>query len=315
MASILVIYNPVAGRMRVQALWPEIESALRNAGVSFDAVATQAPLEATEIARSAVGKYAALVGVGGDGTVSEIVNGLLQVSREAETAPLGIVPLGNGDDFAKILPPQAPIGGRCYDWRAAVQKIAAGRSALYDVGRISCAELHTQANVKYRYFVNVIDVGFGAHTVRNFAGVPKFLHGNAAYLAAVLKTMIHYPALRMRMQFDDAPAREQVTTMTAIGNGRCFGGGFWVCPHAMPDDGLLDVMVAEQITRRKILRLLPKLQRGTHIDQPEVRMSRAHRIILTSDEPFLIEADGEMPIEPTDRLEVDLLPDRLRLIV
>jgi diacylglycerol kinase (ATP) len=313
MAPILVIYNPVAGRGRVIGLWPRIQSALKKAGVTFDAVATKAPREATSIASSAVGKYAAVVAIGGDGTISEIVNGLMQATREQETPPLGIVPLGNGDDFAKVLPPEAAIGGTCYDWTAAIRKIASGQSRLYDVGRFSGDEANAENHC--RYFLNVIDVGFGAHAVRNFAHVPRFLSGYPAYLAAVLMTMIDYPALTLRIQLDDTPAFEQVTTITAIGNGRCFGGGFWVCPQAMPDDGLLDVMVAQQVTRRGILRLLPKLQHGRHIDHPVVKMSRARRVVFESAEPFYVEADGEMPLMPTKRLEIEVLPERLRLIV
>ena len=315
MASILVIYNPSAGRSRAKALWPQINLALKNAGVDFDAVATRAPLEATEIARSAAERYAAIVGVGGDGTISEIANGLMQASQQRETIPLGIIPVGNGDDFAKVLPPEAPIRGVCYDWLTAVRKIAVGESRLYDVGRICGSESNASSGDRCRYFLNIVDVGFGAHTVQNFASVPKFLTGHSAYLVAILKTMVNYPALSLRIQFDDAPAFEQRTTITAIGNGRCFGGGLWVCPQATPNDGWLDVMVAQQIPRRTILRLLPKLQRGTHIEDPVVKMSRARRVVLESSEPFFVEADGEMPIRPTRRLEIDVLPNILRLIV
>jgi YegS/Rv2252/BmrU family lipid kinase len=315
MASTLVIYNPIAGRSRVRAAWPRVESALRDAGVDFDAVATRAPLDATAIARSAIGNYGSIIGIGGDGTMSEIVNGLMQESREMETIPLAIIPLGNGDDFAKVLPPEAPIGGASYDWRAAIQKIAIGQSRSYDVGRLYADDAHAGPKEHYRYFLNVVDVGFGAHTVQNFATVPRLLSGYPAYLAAVLKTMVNYPALSLRIQLDDAPAFEQVTTITAIGNGRCFGGGFWVCPEALPNDGWLDVMVAQQISRRTILRLLPKLQRGTHIHEPVVQMCRARRVVLESDEPFFVEADGEIPIRSAQRVGIDIAPRRLRLIV
>jgi diacylglycerol kinase (ATP) len=312
MTSTLVIYNPVAGRARVKAMWPEISAALSSAGVKFDAVATSAPKQATDLARSALGKYTAVVGIGGDGTMSEIANGLIQASAERETMPFGIVPVGNGDDFVKVLPPQAAIGSSGYHWRAAVQKIAAAQSQLYDLGRMSTDQTASEA---YRYFLNIVDVGFGAHTVANFSSVPKFLSGNAAYLAAVLKTMIRYPVLEMRIQFDDAAAFEQFTTMTAIGNGRCFGGGFWVCPTAVPDDGILDVMVASSITRPNILRLLPRMKRGTHVDDALIKVSRARRVVLESETPFIIEADGEMPFVPARRLIVDMLPGKLRLMV
>lgn len=315
-APILVIYNPAAGRMRVREHWPQIELALKALGIDFHSVATRAPLEAGDIASSAVGKYAAVVGVGGDGTISEIVNGLMEASADGETIPLGIVPLGNGDDFAKVLPPEAPIGGACYGWRAAIQKIAVGESRLYDVGRMRGDESgSTTKDRSHRYFLNVLDVGFGAHTVRNFGNVPKFLSGYPAYLAAILMTMVDYPALYVQIQLDGAPAYEQVTTITAIGNGRSFGSGLWVCPDAVPDDGLFDVMIAQKISRYTILRLLPKLKRGTHVNQSVVKMCRARRVVLESEVPFLVEADGELPIPPTRRLEIDILPRRLRLIV
>jgi diacylglycerol kinase (ATP) len=314
MASILVIRNPVAGRMRVQSLWPQVERGLKQAGVDFDAVATRAPREATALARAAVGNYSAVVGVGGDGTMSEIVNGLLQASAEQETVPLGMIPLGNGDDFAKVLPPEPAVGKDCFDWRTAIQKIAAGNSRLYDVGCMRGDNPGPVAESR-KYFLNVVDVGFGAHTVQNFVSVPKFLTGDVAYLAAVFKTMVDYPALRLTIQIGGEPPFEQITTLTAVSNGRCFGGGFWVCPQALPDDGLFDVMVAQEIDRLTILRLLPKIRRGTHIYDPLVKMHRARRVVLESSAAFLVEADGEMPIPPTCRLELDILPRKLRVIV
>lgn len=315
MAPILIIVNPAAGRSRVQSLWPGVERYLLDAGVAFDSVATRAPLEATGLARNAAAKYEAVVGVGGDGTMNEIANGLLQASGEQETMPMGMIPLGNGDDFAKVLPPEAPIGGECFDWRAAVQKIARRESRLYDAGRMRAGEANADPREGVRYFLNCADVGFGAHTVRNFAGVPDFLTGYPAYLAAVLKTMVDYPSLRLRIQLDDAPAFQQITTLTAVANGRCFGSGFWVCPDALPDDGLFDVMVAQQVGRRTILRLLPKIRRGRHTGDPAVAMHRARRVVLESGEAFLVEADGEMPFQPTRRLELEILSGKLRVIV
>src|SRR4030067_666426 len=108
MPNTLVIYNPTAGRGRAQAHWPLVERALAEAGVEFDAVATRAPLEATALAERAPQSYSSVVGVGGDGTLHEIVNGLLRASSEAETIAVGVVPLGNGHDFAQMIPPDAP---------------------------------------------------------------------------------------------------------------------------------------------------------------------------------------------------------------
>lgn len=313
MSSTLVIYNPIAGRGRVNAHWPEVRKALHEAGVDFDAVPTRAPFEAIRLAEKAAQKYDVVVAVGGDGTVHEVANGLLRASGEGETIAMGVIPLGNGDDFAKMIPPEVAIGGSLFDWRAAVDKIARGQTKLFDVGRISGDGLRPELEEGPHYFANSMDVGFGAYGARYVETIPKFLTGFAAYLATVLKTLIDYPNLYVRIQLDDQPPFEQGTTMTAVMNGRCFANGFWVCPDALADDGIFDLMVAEVVGRLTIMRLVPKIMRGTHIDDPVVSMYRACRVVIESDEPLVVEADGEIPYIEAHRLEIENLPGRLRV--
>ncbi|MEJ2599183.1 MAG: diacylglycerol kinase family lipid kinase [Anaerolineales bacterium] len=315
MTRLLVIYNPIAGRGRVRAKWPAVEGALQQAGVSFEAVATTAPLEAVSIAHNAVHKYTGIIGVGGDGTIHEIVNGLMQASDEHETIPVGLVPLGNGDDFAKMIPPEAPIGGQPLDWRLAVAKIAEGKTRLFDVGRMMGDHSRFEQEGAAHYFVNGMDVGFGAHAAANFTTIPKALKGMSAYFAAVLKTMIRYPRLHLRVKLDDLPSFDQATAMMAVTNGRCFANGFWVCPEAKADDGLFDLMVGEAVGRLTILGLIPKFLKGTHLNEPVIRMYRAKHVTFESDEPLIVEADGEIPYIETHCLEIDILPKKLRLFV
>jgi diacylglycerol kinase family enzyme len=127
MNSTLVIYNPVAGRGRVQTQWPLVEQALRETGLDFDAVPTSAPGDAFWLAREAPKKYKMVVSVGGDGTIHEIVNGLMTASGENETIPLSIIPLGLGDDFAKIIPPETPVGVNLSIGAPRLRKLHAGR--------------------------------------------------------------------------------------------------------------------------------------------------------------------------------------------
>lgn len=315
MPPTLVIYNPVAGRGRVQAQWPLVEEALRQAGLEFDAVATHAPLEAMKLATEAPQKYSAVVSVGGDGTTHEIVNGLMRASGEAETIATGIVPLGNGDDFVKIIPPETPIGSRPPDWRVAVQKIARGQTMLFDVGRIVGDYCRPDLGSGPHYFVNSMDIGFGAQAAQSFTTIPKYLKGMSAYLAAIFKTMIDYPDLHVRLQLDDQPPFDQRTTMTVVMNGRCFANGFWVCPDARADDGLFDLMVSENVGRLTILRLLPKLMKGTHLDEPIVHMHQARRVVIDSHQPLIVETDGEIPYLEAQHLELEILHKRLRVFV
>ena len=163
--------------------------------------------------------------------------------------------------------------------------------------------------------MNGMDIGFGAQAALNFTKVPSFLTGMTAYLAAIMKTLIDYRIPNVRIQIDDQEAFNQSTTMTAITNGRCFGSGFWVCPEAQVDDGLLDVMVTQSVGRLKILCLIPKIMKGTHVDEPILKNYRAHRVDIKAHQPFVVEADGEIPYPQTRHLEVQILDKRLRVIV
>ena len=315
MPSILVIYNPIAGRGRVKKYWPEVQQGLIDAGIEFDVAATSAPLEAVTLAEKAATKYSTVIAIGGDGTIHEVVNGLLRASSEGETIALGVVPLGNGDDFAKMIPPQTTIGGKVFDWHVAIEKITKGQTKLFDVGRMSGDQLSSEQDNKTQYFMNGMDIGFGAQAALNFTKVPSFLTGMAAYLAAILKTLIDYHIPNVSIQIDDQKAFEQSTTMTAITNGRCFGSGFWVCPEAQVDDGLLDVMVTQSVGRLKILRLIPKIMKGIHVNEPILKNYRARRIEIKSQHPLVVEADGEIPYPQTRHIEIQILDKKLRVIV
>ena len=240
---------------------------------------------------------------------------MLRASSEDETIALGVVPLGNGDDFAKMIPPKTTIGNKVFDWQIAIKKIIEGKTKLFDVGRMSDDQLLSEQDNKPQYFMNGMDIGFGAQAALNFTKVPSFLNGMAAYLAAIMKTLIDYHTPKVRIQIDDKEVFEQSTTMMAITNGRCFGSGFWVCPQAQVDDGLLDVMVTQSVGRLKILRLIPKIMKGTHVNEPILKNYRARRIEINSQQPLVVEADGEIPYTQTRHLEVKILDKKLRVIV
>jgi diacylglycerol kinase (ATP) len=206
MLPMLVICNLQAGRGRARALWPEVEAGLRAAGVEFDLAVTQAPREAERLARDSVSRYRAVAAVGGDGTVHEVANGLMQAAQGAPTLPLAVVPLGSGDDFAKVIPPEAAPGGKAFGWQEAVAKIARGQTRHFDVGHmLAWADAgDTDARpLAAHYFVNGMDVGFGAQANLNLARMPGWLKGFAAYLVAILKTLLHYPRLQLRVQLDN----------------------------------------------------------------------------------------------------------------
>ncbi|HEY5636979.1 MAG TPA: YegS/Rv2252/BmrU family lipid kinase [Burkholderiales bacterium] len=309
-APALVIVNPVAGRGRVRAQWPQAEQALRRAGVRFEAVETAVAGDAERRAAQAAAEGRCVIAAGGDGTVHEVVNGLLRASNGADTVPLGVLPLGSGDDFAKMLPPAAIPGARARGLDDAVARIAAGQVQRFDAGRIEAGD----AADGVRFFANGMDIGFGARGAANAAAMPQALKGQARYLGALAKTLVHYANPRVRLTLDDAAPLELETTMTAIMNGRSFGGSFWVCPQAEVRDGWLDVMIASALGRIAILGLVPRIMRGTHVGDARVQMRRARRVRIESASPMAVEADGELPFAPVHRLEVTVLPGVLRVL-
>jgi len=289
----LVILNPVAGRGRVRREWPRLAGALRAAGVAFDLVETKAPGEGVALAERAARGYDAVIAAGGDGTVHEVANGLL---RAGGTAAFGVLPLGSGDDFAKMLPA-----------RDAVERISRPDVRAFDAGCIRSGGVE-------RYFANGMDIGFGAHASRNVRRVPRWLTGLGAYLGALALTLVRYPKLEVRLQLDGGMPFTQTTAMAAVMNGRAFGGSFHVCPEACIDDGELDLLIADGVGRLEILGLVPKIMRGTHAGDPRLRLARARRVLIESGEPLLVEADGEIAIEDARSVEIEILPGALRVL-
>ena len=283
--------NPAAGRGRALRQWDETRRKLDDAGIVFDEAVTSRPLEAIEITDREAKGYACVVAAGGDGTVHEVVNGLM---RAGGGVALGVIPLGSGDDFAKLL-------SNDFIFSFLNKKLK-----QFDVGRIVSGS-------EVRYFANGMDVGFGAHGARNVALVPPFLTGLGAYLGALLLTMVRYPLLHVRLQLDDAPAFDLTTAMTAVMNGSTFGGSFRVCPEAKPDDGLLDLLLVDAVGRLEILQLVPKIMRGSHAGDPRLHLLRAKRVTIASDDPLLVEADGEIAFRDAHQLEIGLMPGVLRV--
>jgi diacylglycerol kinase (ATP) len=118
----------------------------------------------------------------------------------------------------------------------------------------------------------------------------------------------------VRLQLDDGPAFAQTTTMTAVMNGRSFGGSFHVCPDAQADDGQLDLLIAQGCGRLEILGLVPRIMRGTHGGDRRLRLARARRVVIESQESLLVEADGEIAFEDARRLDIEVLPGALRVL-
>ena len=291
MGRLELIVNPCAGRGRARRMLPQVLARLRRSGCEVEPRPTNAPGEASMLVRAALERGADCVAVaGGDGTVNEAVNGYVGVAREGQA--LGVIPLGTGSDFAKML-------GFADDWSRACDAIVAGASRRVDAGVCNG-----------RYFANVVGAGFDAQVALEAHSIP-WLRGNAVYGLALARTLMwRYATPRVRLEHD-AGMHEGEVTLVAAANGAYCGGAFHMAPQADIGDGLLDVVVADALPRLGILGFVPHVLRGTHLGRPGVRHLRTRRLLLESEAPLVAHADGEILAHAARRLEIEILPGAL----
>lgn len=273
-----VILNPTADHGRAFKLRDQIETGCRDFA-DVDLVLTEYAGHARELARDSLDSgYDVVVAAGGDGTVHETVNGLVQNDRTE--IKLGLIPLGSGNDFAFGL-------GLHADINTAIRHIFTGTPRIIDLARIKDDRGENEV------VVNAIGLGFDATVTIQSKTITR-IHGFALYLLAALRTIaLYYQTPHLRIQFDDESV-DQEALMMSVGLGPRVGGGFRLTPHAVFDDGLLDSCTVEPINRPTILRLLPKAMRGTHITSPYVKMRRNRNIHIQSNIALPIHIDGEI---------------------
>ncbi|HIQ01831.1 MAG TPA: diacylglycerol kinase family lipid kinase [Anaerolineales bacterium] len=299
MPTHLIIVNPVAGRGAAARVIPRVKEALLGHGLSFDLVTTERPWHAAELARQAAASgYQVVVALGGDGTSNEALNGLMQAQEAGEgDAALGVLCVGTGNDFAYGVGAPLDLGAGC-------AALARGHTRTIDVG-------HARG---FRYFGNGIGIGFDAVVNVQAARLTR-LRGFAVYLAAVLRTLLfYYRAPLTRIELDDRTI-EQPTLMISIMNGRRMGGGFLMAPDSAPDDGLFDLCIASKMNQLQMLSFVPRFMRGTQVGQPRITMAHSRRVRVTVKEGTqVVHADGETLCLDAQRLELELLPGRLRVV-
>lgn len=300
-----IIVNPYAGRWKAKSAIPDIEQACQKIGLDYELVVTESPVQGIELAReAALAGFSPIVSAGGDGSINEVVNGLMQAAGNDVAGPLGVIPLGSADDFAEMLGLEKPIEAACRD-------ILAGHTRTIDVG---C--------VNGRYFDNNSAVGLEPMVTITERAM-KRLRGAPRYILAAIKTILNHEPWRVRLVWDDGEY-EGWTALVSVGNTRRTGGAFWMTPRAEVDDGYLDFIFArKKLGRLRLMRLLPATFDGSHVEQPEIAYHRTTRLTIECDSPTHppthpptpIQADGELIELSATRVEYTVLPGRLRVIV
>jgi diacylglycerol kinase (ATP) len=298
-----VILNPQARKGATRGQIPEIKQALDALGLDYTLSLTERPWHAAELVREAILEgYDVVVAAGGDGTVNEVVNGILQSQEEKiGNAVLGVLPVGRGNDFSFA-------NGIPLDFKEACQTLAKAHVRTIDAGRIS-----GEQNAHIRYFGNGVGIGFDA-VVSRVANQAK-LSGFLSYFVAALQTMyIYYQAPEMQIELSNETIRQRFL-MVSVMNGRRAGGGFLMAPHGNPGDGVFDLCIAKNLSKAGILSLIPRFMNGTQGTHPAIQFKKDTRVTVRAiDGRLPVHVDGE--VIPTDVLElsVEILPGRLQVI-
>ena len=264
-----LIVNPSSGNGRGESILPEIEAELDKRHLAFRTVVTRGLEHGIEEALRAADADEIPVVLSGDGLVGQIGGALAR-----SESPMGILPGGRGNDLARVLGiPKEPA--------EAVRILAAGSVREIDVGEVNG-----------KRFLGIASVGFDSEANR-LANETRIVRGNLVYAYAALRTLAGWKHATFTVTLDRGKPFEHTGYSVAVANNKAFGGGMMMAPDAELDDGLFDVVLSGPVGKARFLADLPKVFKGTHVDNPEVSVRRAARVDLSADRAFPVYCDGE----------------------
>lgn len=292
----LVIVNPQSADGATRSAWPRIASELAKNIGGFECKFTTRVGEATEIAsEAAYQSIEFIIACGGDGTISEVANGILASGKDAE---LGILPSGTGGDFRKTL-------GIAANERTAARVLRAGRTRRIDVGRV--AFTNDSGELQSRYFLGVASFGMSADVIARVkegspdwlpSQAPKWITGRVSFGMAMMKSAVKTEATRVFVQLDEQREKLMTVANLCIANAKYFGGGMKIAPNAKLADGKFDVVSVGDLGAARIFANAPRLYTGTHLGIREVGHALAQKVAArpaNEHQHIAIEVDGELP--------------------
>jgi diacylglycerol kinase (ATP) len=297
-----VILNPWSDRGAAAKMVDQIKASGAKYG-QFDLETTTEPGHATRLAQAAQDAgYDLIVAAGGDGTVHEVTNGLVQGGRSQAT--MGVIPIGSGNDFAYALKIPTKL-------EEAVARLFTGERRQISLARIE------DDKGRYSIVANGVGMGFDATISIESRNITR-IHGFPMYMLATLRTIaFYYQTPNFEVQFDQETIRQKVLLLAA-GVGPRAGGGFLLTPEATHFDNLLDSCTVDPVGRLTMLRVLTKVMKGSHTNLPFLTMRRNQYINVKSDQPLPIHVDGEIFAYPRDqiyRVAITSLPNALTVVI
>jgi diacylglycerol kinase (ATP) len=281
--ELVVIANPRAGRGRVGQELPELERQLLARRLAHRIRQTEGPGHATALAREALDEGVRfLVAVGGDGTIQEVVNGMLvEDGPVTEGAVLGVVAAGSGSDFVRTF-------GLPGDAARAVRHLEGDRLYPIDVIRVDYRDGDA---TRTRYVPNIAEVGLGAEVVRRAERLPRWM-GRARYFWGFWLSIGGYRPRDVTVGADRTSYQGRANNVV-VANCQFYGGGMKISPRSYPGDGLLDVQISTG-PKSEAFTLLPKIYRGEHLPHPHIKELRGREIRVGAERPLPVEGDGEV---------------------
>lgn len=300
--NVKIIVNPNADLGRAWQSSAELRKIVDEYGPA-DWSGTVYPVHAQELAeRAALEGYDLVIAVGGDGTIHEVVNGLMQVPVEKRPR-LGIVPFGSGNDFSHAVGIDPRLN-------YSIRQIFNGEPKAIDIGKLR------PKNGSVEYWSNAVGIGFDALALIRFQQM-KRLRGFVAYMAAVLQTIAKgIDSPRMQVKTDRESWEDDILMLVSC-NGSREGGGFLVAPEARPDDGVFHYAWIEKVSRMMLLRILPEVMKGTHGRFSQVRIGEFEKLRIVSEGPLYIHTDGEIYAgfdSDVREIEIEILPGAIEVM-
>jgi YegS/Rv2252/BmrU family lipid kinase len=274
-----ILMNPTSAGGKPLRVLPEVKRELAARGAEHRVVETRDLAHATHAARDAAERGEVVVALGGDGLVGTLAGALRGAT------PLGVLPGGRGNDFARAIGIPQDIPGAC-------RVLCDGVRKALDLG---------EANG--RAFACIASMGYDSEANR-VANETRVIRGNLVYAYAAIRTLVSWKPARFTVRLDGREHRFEGYTVAAANTGY-YGGGMHMAPGADPSDGLLEVIFVEQVAKRRFLANLPKVFKGEHVNEETVSVHRAREVEIAADRPFDVYADGE---------PITTLPATIRLV-
>lgn len=305
----LFIINPISGRGKTLHNWAKIKRELVSLDADFDEHITTQAGDAIDATRAALlNGVRRIIAIGGDGTLSEVINGYLKDSGEPVDphASIGLLSSGTGSDFRRSI-----ASGNNHTPIASLLK-----SGTRQVDAIRATFITKNGNEKTRFFINIASFGIGGDVVamvnRWRGNLPRWIGGHARYAAGAILALGRYRNTSVKAILDGEQKIEVEGNLLIVANGRFAGGGMLFAPHAQIDDGLLDVLLTDRITRIDIIRELLRIRWGGHLKNPRAKYLRARDVSIEAATPLPIDLDGEMVGYTPARFQI--LPGVVRFV-